>query len=90
MEHEETIRELRDFAETTARVLANHKTQIARHEEILHAQFKGGESHASAIKELRELVAAQSALLSSMQRVLARIVDSLGLPLDEQIPGAIN
>jgi ornithine cyclodeaminase/alanine dehydrogenase-like protein (mu-crystallin family) len=90
MEHEEAIRELRDFAETTAAVLANHREQLQRHEEILHAQYKGGESHHAAITELRELVSAQSQLLTSMQRVMLRIVKSLGFDPDETNPDSVN
>ena len=84
MEHEETIRELVSFTTTVGRTLANHRDQLQRHESILHAQYKGGESHHAAITELRELVAAQSQLLTSMQRVLLRIVKSLGLEDPEE------
>lgn len=89
MEQEQVIEELKQFAETSSRALANHRDALARHESILHAQFKGGESHASAIKELRELVAAQSQLLGSLQRVVLRIAKSLGLD-PEETPGSIN
>ena len=97
MEHvEETVKELVSFTTSVGRTLANHREQLQRHEEILHAQFKGGSSHAHAIETLRkdmlaltELVNSQSALLASMQRVVLRIAKSLGLD-PEETAGTIN
>jgi hypothetical protein len=100
MEHAEVVTAIHEFAEfsaMTARTLQNHREQLQRHEEILHAQFKGGASHADAIRALRtdmqnlaELVNSQSQLVQSMQRVLLRITNSLGLPPEEPLPGAVN
>jgi hypothetical protein len=100
MEHEEVVnavRELTSFAEQTGHTLRNHRDQLQRHEEILHAQYKGGASHRDAIEVLRkdmlslgELVNAQSVLLQSMQRTLLKIVTTLGLPPEEPLPGAVN
>jgi hypothetical protein len=78
MEDEQTIRELVDFTATVGRTLANHREQLQRHESILLAEFKAGESHHAAITELRELVAAQGELLQSMQRALLKIAKALG------------
>jgi hypothetical protein len=36
---EDAIKELRDFAETSERVLASHKDALARHEAILVEEF---------------------------------------------------
>ena len=74
-----TVKELKSFAIETGHVLENHREQLARHESILLAQFKGGESHHAAITELRELVAAQSQLLASMERALKRIAKAIGM-----------
>jgi len=65
-----TVKELKSFAIETGRVLENHREQLQRHESVLLAQFEGGKSHHAAIMDLRELVAAQSQLLTSVQRVL--------------------
>lgn len=97
MEHAEAIKELVSFAEQTGRTLQNHRDQLQRHEEILHAQYNGGASHRDAIEVLRkdmlslgELVNAQSVLLQSMQRTLLKIVTTLRLPPEEPLPGAVN
>lgn len=94
---EATIHELTSFAQEAARTLASHKTALQRHEEILHAQYKGGASHRDAIEALRkdmlaltELVNSQSTLLTSMQRVLQRIVKSLGINPEESTPESVN
>jgi hypothetical protein len=100
MEHEElvaAVHEMTDFATQTASVLQDHKKVLGRHEANLQAEYRAGVSHADAIRALRsdmqglrDLVAAQTELVSSMQRVLVRITNSLGLPPDEPLPGAIN
>jgi len=98
VEHEEVIRELTEFATTTGRTMHNHREQLQRHEEILHAQFKAGTTHHGAIEVLRkdmqslgQLVNSQSELIASMQRCLVRILQTLGMPSpDDSLPGAIN
>jgi len=89
----EAIHELSSFATETGRVLANHKKTLQRHEEVLLAQYRGGSSHADAIKTLREdvrslseLVGAQGELVTSMQRCLIKILTTLGLPTPEEPP----
>jgi hypothetical protein len=57
MENEEVvtaIHELTSFATETGCVLANHREQLQRHEEILHAEYKAGETHRDAIQTLRK------------------------------------
>jgi len=57
MEHarqEELNREMRQFAETTAAVLQDHKTALERHEENFLGAFRSAESHKLAIEELRQ------------------------------------
>ena len=97
MEHEEVIRELTEFATTTGRTMHNHREQLQRHEEILHAQFKAGTTHHDAIQTLRkdvqdlgQLVNSQSELIASMQRCLVKILQTLGMPSPDETPGAVN
>jgi hypothetical protein len=101
MEHAEVVTAIHEFAEfaaMTGRTLQNHREQLQRHEEILHAQFKAGTTHHGAIEVLRkdmqslgQLVNSQSELIASMQRCLVRILQTLGMPSpDDSLPGAIN
>jgi inorganic triphosphatase YgiF len=85
------IHELAEFATTTGRTLANHRAQLQRHEEILHAEYKAGVTHHDAIaavrqdvKALGDLVDSQSQLIQSMQRCLIKILTTLGLPTPEE------
>jgi hypothetical protein len=100
MEHEEVVTAIHEFAEfaaTTGRTMHNHREQLQRHEEILHAQFKTGTTHHDAIQTLRKdvqdlghLVNSQSELIASMQRAMVKILQTLGLPPPDEIPGGIN
>jgi hypothetical protein len=100
MESEEiatAIHEMSEFCTMTAKTLANHKTQLTRHEEILAAQYRGGTAHRDAIEAMRtdmrnmaELVDSQSRLLCSLQTCLLKVLQQLGLPTPEELPDLIN
>jgi uncharacterized protein (DUF3084 family) len=91
MEHAETIKELVSFAEQTGRTLQNHRDQLQRHEEILHAQFKAGRTHHDAIQELRTEVQTLGQQISTLRRSMIKILAAMGLPTPEdEPPGAVN
>jgi hypothetical protein len=83
MEHarqEELNREMRQFAETTAAVLQDHKIALERHEENFLGAFRSAESHKLAIEELRqhlhslaEVINQQSVVMAKLQNLLSNL-----------------
>ena len=84
MEHDERIKELTEFACTTAAVLADHKQVLERHEQNLQAEFRTAQSHRQAIEEMHshlksfaEVINQQSVLLGSLQETLLKVLRTM-------------
>lgn|SRR5262249_8312961 len=93
--------ELRDLLQTliedTNRTLLSHKAVLETHEQNFAAAFKTATSHRDGIEQLRtamreltELVNAESRLLQSMQRVMLKVVNHIGMAPPEDLTSPVG